>query len=133
MTSYPKLRFYTTFGLKLFPLKFEIWHNPRCTKSRQALQLLNDNGIVPEIKLYLKDPPTKQELKKIIDKLGIQPYELVRQGEQTFKDNFKNQIISDDEWMSIMLEHPVLIERPIVSTEKKAIIGRPPESILELI
>ena len=109
-----------------------IYHNPRCSKSRQALQIIQDKGINPKIVDYLKVPPTITELSTIIDQLGIEPIELVRKGEDAFKTtDFSNQ--SKDEQIKIMSENPILIERPIISNHGKALIGRPPESVLSLL
>lgn len=111
----------------------KIYHNPRCGKSREALQLLKDNGVTPEVVLYLKDIPTEAELKAIIVKLGISPKELIRKNEAIYKENFKNKDYTDVEWIKIMIEYPKLIERPIIVKEDKAVIGRPATNILELL
>ena len=110
-----------------------IYHNPRCQKSRQALALLNDNGQDIVIKEYLKEPPTKEELRQVIDLLDIKPLQLVRKNEAEFKDHFKGQDLTDEEWIEAMTKYPKLIERPIVITDKKAILGRPPENVLEVL
>ena len=109
-----------------------IYHNPRCSKSRQTLQLIEERGITPAIVDYLKTPPNVTELSNIITLLGIEPMDLVRRGEDAFKTtDFANQ--SKDEQIKIMTKNPILIERPIVSNQKKALIGRPPESVLSLL
>lgn len=110
-----------------------IYHNPRCSKSRQTLALLEENGISPEIQLYLNNVPSKSDLKSIIKKLGITAEELIRKGEKDYKENFKGQDLSEEEWIDAMIRFPKLIERPIVVAEDVAIIGRPPEKILALI
>ncbi len=110
-----------------------IYHNPRCTKSRQTLALIEENGSDFVIKEYLKEPPTKAELKNVIALLGISPEQLIRKGEVEFKDNFKGKSLSDDEWIEAMITYPKLIERPIVIEGDKAVIGRPPENVLELL
>ncbi|MBI1223026.1 MAG: arsenate reductase (glutaredoxin) [Bacteroidetes bacterium] len=110
----------------------EFYHNPRCGKSRTALGILKDNGIDPDIREYLKNPPTKQELEAVIKKLGISPLELIRQGESIFKEKYKGKNLSDTEWIEAMLTHPILIERPIFIKENKAVIGRPPENVLNI-
>lgn len=110
-----------------------IYHNPRCQKSRQSLQILRDNGVEPEIVEYLKEVPTKSELKTILAKLNMRPQDILRKGESVFKEKFKNMEFTDEEWLQIMTEHPKLIERPIVVKNNKAVVGRPPESVLELI
>ncbi len=110
-----------------------IYHNPRCTKSRQTLALIEENGGDFIIKEYLKEPPTKAELKNVIALLGISPEELIRKGEAEFKNNFKGKSLSDDQWIEAMIAYPKLIERPIVIEGDKAVIGRPPENVLELL
>ncbi len=110
-----------------------MYHNPRCRKSRESLAFLKEKGIEPEIILYLKTPPTVDELKEVISKLGIEPFELVRKKEVLYKENFKGKDLSDDEWIDLMVEYPNLIERPIVINGDKAVIGRPAENIEELL
>lgn len=107
----------------------KIYHNPRCTKSRETLKLIEAKGIKVDVIEYLKDNPTKEELKSLLTKLGVSPEKIVRKGEQIFKDNFKGNTYSDAEWIDILVENPKLIERPIVFNENKAIIGRPPENV----
>lgn len=111
----------------------EIFHNPRCSKSRQALSLLHEKGANPEIVLYLETPPSEEELKEILSKLNVRPEELVRKGETLYKENFKDQKFTDDEWIKILSENPKLIERPIMINGDKAVIGRPPENVLEIL
>jgi len=111
----------------------KIYHNPRCRKSRETLTLLKENGIDPEIILYLNQPPDRKELEQIIQRLGIRPQELIRKGEKIYKENFKGKIMDDSEWIDIMIKYPKLIERPIVLKEDQAVIGRPPEKVLDLI
>lgn len=111
----------------------KVYHNPRCSKSRCAIQMLEDKGASYEIVDYLKEVPSAKELKDIITKLGIQPVDLVRKGEADFMDNFKGKELSDDEWIQAMIKFPKLIERPIVVKGKKAVIGRPIENILSLL
>jgi arsenate reductase len=109
-----------------------IYHNPRCSKSRDALALLKENGIEPVVVEYLKQPPDKATLKAIVGKLGIKPEQLVRKGEATFKQNFAGKVLTDDEWLDALVTNPILIERPIVVSGTRAIIGRPPENVLAL-
>lgn len=111
----------------------KIYHNPRCRKSRETLNLLQEKGNNPEIVEYLINPPSKDELKEIIGMLGINPFELIRRGEAEFKDNFKGKDLSDDQWIDAMIQYPKLIERPIVINNNKAALGRPPENVLEII
>ncbi len=109
-----------------------IYHNPRCAKSRQALQLLRDKGIEPNVVEYLKQVPTERELEMLVMKLGIKPEQLLRKGEAVYKDKYKSFKLNDHEWIKVMCEHPVLIERPIIVKDHKAVIGRPAENIEDL-
>jgi arsenate reductase len=111
----------------------KIYHNPRCTKSRQTLALLRENNVEPEIVEYLNEIPTEDELKSLIEMLGIPAEKLLRKGEAAFKENYKGKTLSDDEWITAMVKYPKLIERPIVVKGKKAVLGRPPENVLELL
>lgn len=111
----------------------KIYHNPRCSKSRQTLQLITDAGVAPEIVEYLKDIPSKTELLEVITLLGIKPYDLLRRGEADFKENFKGKNLTDDQWIDAMIKFPKLIERPIVVKGKKAVLGRPPENVKDLL
>jgi len=106
-----------------------IYHNPRCRKSRETLQLIEDSGELVEVIEYLKEVPSKKDLTKIIEYLGIKPVELIRKGEADYKENFKGKDLTDEEWIEAMLEYPKLIERPIVVKEHEAVIGRPPENV----
>ena len=111
-----------------------IYHNPRCSKSRQTLDLLKQEGINPKIVLYLEEPPSESDLTKILDLLGIEPRELLRTGEVEYKElNLKDMALDDSEIIKLMSENPKLIERPIVVSSNQAIIGRPPENVLNLI
>ncbi|AUN94920.1 arsenate reductase (glutaredoxin) [Pseudazoarcus pumilus] len=110
-----------------------IYHNPRCSKSRGTLALLEEAGVTPEIIHYLDTPPTRAELVALLAKLGMQPSELVRRGEDICKTEYAGRTMSEDDWLDAMLAHPVLIERPIVVAGERAVIGRPPEKVLELL
>ena len=111
-----------------------IYHNPRCSKSRQALQLLQDNGITPEIKEYLKNPPSVEELRQLIDLLEIKPRDLLRTKENEFKEaGLDNLALDNTAVIEAMIRFPKLIERPIVIHQGKARVGRPPEQVLELL
>lgn len=110
-----------------------IYHNPRCGKSRESLAFLKELGFNPEIKEYLKTPPTFDELSDLIQKLGISPLDLIRQKEKLFTDQFKDLQLTDKEWIRVMTENPVLIERPIIIYRDKAVIGRPKENILKIL
>lgn len=111
----------------------KIYHNPRCSKSRQTLQLIKDARKDIEVIEYINSPPTYDELKALISMLGISPEQLLRKNETIFKERFKGKQYSDDEWIRIMIENPKLIERPIVVDGKKAVLGRPPENVLKLL
>lgn len=115
-------------------MSITIYHNPRCSKSRQTLALLEEQGITPEIKLYLETPPSKAELESVLGKLGISARELLRKGEDAYKENnLKDSNLSEQQLVAAMLEFPKLIERPIVINGEKAALGRPPESVLEIL
>ncbi len=112
---------------------FTIYHNPRCSKSRETLELLNQRGVAPDIIEYLKNPPTKAELKALIAQLGISAEQLIRKGEAIFKEHYAGKTLSDAQWIDAMISHPVLIERPIVTDGKRAVLGRPPENVAKLL
>ena len=111
----------------------EIYHNNRCRKSREVLQLIRDANKEVDVIEYIKDPLTSVELEMILMKLDMKPEEIVRKGEKVYKEKFKSSDFNDDEWIKVMIEHPKLIERPIVIKGNKAVLGRPPENVLELI
>lgn len=110
----------------------KIYHNPRCTKSRETLKLIEAEGIPFQVIEYLNETPTKKELQEVLSKLNMKPFDIVRTGEQIFKDDFKGKTFTDAEWLDILVKNPKLIERPIVFDDKKAVIGRPPENVSEL-
>ncbi|MEH6649361.1 MAG: arsenate reductase (glutaredoxin) [Motiliproteus sp.] len=111
-----------------------LYHNPRCSKSRQALQLLQEKGVEPQLRLYLETPPSRDELVTLLEQLAIEPRLLMRKGEQEFKDNnLKDTVLSNDVLIDAMVTYPKLIERPIAIKGDKAVIGRPPENVLDLI
>jgi arsenate reductase (glutaredoxin) len=111
-----------------------IYHNPRCSKSRQTLQLLEARGVKPKIVEYLKEPPSSAKLKAILKKLGMKPRDLLRQGEARYAElGLKERALSDDALIELMVENPILIERPIVVSGNKAAIGRPPEKVREIL
>jgi arsenate reductase len=115
-------------------LKVQILHNPRCSKSRATLQLLQENGVEPEIILYQETPPSADQLTSILAKLNMQPRDLMRKGQSEYKEmGLDNQQLNDEQLIAAMLKAPILIERPIVLANEKAAIGRPPESVLEII
>lgn len=111
-----------------------IYHNPRCSKSRQTLQLLEQNKVEPEIIEYLKTPPTRKELERILKLLGMEPRELMRRKEKEYKElGLDDESLSREQLIQSIIDHPKLIERPIVIRAGKAILGRPPENVLELL
>ncbi|WP_396586632.1 arsenate reductase (glutaredoxin) [Bermanella sp. R86510] len=115
-------------------MAIQIWHNPRCSKSRQTLTLLQENGVEPNIYLYLDAQPSKADIKNVISKLGITPRELLRNTEDAYKElNLKDKTLSDAALINAMASHPKLIQRPIVINGEKAKLGRPPEDVLEII
>ncbi len=111
----------------------KILHNPRCSKSRQGLELLEQSGVDFEVVKYLETIPSKEELKSIISKLGIEPVALVRVNEAIWKSEYKGKTLSEEAIIEAMVKHPKLIERPIVINGDKAVIGRPPQNILDII
>lgn len=111
----------------------KIYHNPRCRKSREGLAILEKSGKEFEVVKYLEDVPSKEELKTLIDYLGIAPIDLVRKNEAVWKEKFKGKTLTEDEVITAMVENPKLIERPIVVNGEKAVLGRPPERISSLL
>ena len=113
---------------------YKIYHNPRCSKSHQTLQILTEHDIDPEIILYLENPPSKNELKNIAKLLGMKPIEFIRKKEPDFKIARLNKDSSDEDVLSAMTKYPKLIERQIViKDKKKAVLGRPPENVLGIL
>jgi len=114
-------------------MSITIYHNPRCTKSREGLQILEEAGVDFDVRLYLKEPFQKDELKNVIKKIGIAPADLLRKKEAIFKESYADKTLTDSECIEAMLAHPKLIERPIVVNDNKAIIGRPPSLISDIL
>jgi len=115
-------------------LKVQILHNPRCSKSRATLEILKGHGLEPEIILYLDTPPDTDQLLSILKKLDMQPRDLMRKGQPEYRQmGLDNEQLSDEELIAAMRKAPILIERPIVLASGKAAIGRPPESVLEIL
>jgi arsenate reductase len=111
-----------------------IWHNPRCSKSRQALELLQKKGVAPSIREYLKQPPSRSEVETLIDQVGSEPAALIRDGEAEFKALKLNKAaLSRADVAKAIAAHPILLQRPIVVAGRKAAIGRPPEAVLPLL
>jgi len=115
-------------------MSVQIYHNPRCGKSRQALKLLEEQGIEPAIIKYLETSPDRAELSHILDLLGLEPRELMRKKEKEYKElGLFDTALSRDQLIKAMVDHPKLIERPIVIKDGKAALGRPPEQVLEIL
>ena len=111
-----------------------IWHNPRCSKSRQTLELLQKKGVKPAIREYLKEPPSKAEVETLIDLVGGDPAALIRDGEAEFKAlGKKKSELGRSDIAKAVASHPILLQRPIVVTGTRAAIGRPPEAVLALL
>lgn len=110
-----------------------LYHNPRCSKSRSALALLQEKGIEPVIVEYLKHPPTRADLAELVKKLGMKPEAIVRTGEDIYKEKFKGKTMSDAQWLDALAANPILIERPIAIKGDRAVMGRPPENVLKLV
>lgn len=111
-----------------------IYHNPRCSKSRQTLALIEERGITPDIVLYLQTPPNEQTLTDILSKLGLSARNIMRKGEDEYKENqLADNSLSEEQLIAAMVKFPKLIERPIVVKDDKAILGRPPENVLSLL
>ncbi|MEX1306327.1 MAG: arsenate reductase (glutaredoxin) [Rhodovibrionaceae bacterium] len=111
-----------------------IYHNPRCSKSRQTLALIEDKGVEPLVIEYLKTPPSKEKLTSILKQLGLKPRELLRKGEPLYKDlKLDDPGLSDKDLIAAMVENPILIERPIVLSGDKACLGRPPEKVIDIL
>ena len=109
-----------------------IYHNPKCSKSRATLELLANRGDVKIVE-YLKTPPTAKELEALVAKLGIEPEQLVRKGEDVYKEKYAGKTLSRAQWIDALVRHPILIERPIVVRGERAVIGRPPENVHALL
>ena len=106
-----------------------VYHNTKCSKSREACSIMNDNGITFETIEYLKTPPTQKKIKELLKMLGMKASELVRTKEPLYKEKFEGKKITQVQWLKILSENPILIERPIIVKGNKAIIGRPTEKI----
>jgi len=114
--------------------KVQILHNPRCSKSRQTKEILDNQGVDASVVEYLKTPPTKAQLEEILGMLGLEPRELMRKNESVYKENnLADDSLTREQLIQAMLDNPILIERPIVISGKKAAIGRPPEKVLEIL
>lgn len=111
----------------------KIYHNPRCSKSREALQFLESKNLEHEVINYIDNPLTEEELSDILDMLGMDPFELIRTNEQVWKTEFAELEMDDDEYILLMIEYPSLMQRPIVVNEDQAVVARPADRILEVL
>ena len=109
------------------------YHNPRCRKSREGLEILKKKGLNPEVIFYLTEPLLFDELQQTVDTLNISAEELIRKNETIYKENYKGKSLTDQEWIQAMIDYPKLMERPILVVDNKGVIGRPPEKLLEII
>jgi arsenate reductase len=110
-----------------------LYHNTRCSKSRDVCSILEKTKVKTEVIEYLKTPPTQKQIKELLKMLGMKAEEIVRKGEPLFKENFGGKKITQTQWIKILAENPILIERPIIVKGDKAIIGRPPEKVIEFL
>jgi arsenate reductase len=110
-----------------------IYHNGECSKSKGALELLQEMGVPHTVRYYLHEPLRNDELRLLLQKLGIKAYELVRKHEAIYKEKYEGKTLTEDEWLEALAEYPILIERPIVEKGEKAVIARPAEKALEII
>lgn len=114
--------------------KVTIYYNAKCRKSREALQIIKEKGIDPEIRSYMEEPPSKAELSEVLRKMGRRPRDIFRKSEPLYKDlGLKNKDLTDDELLTYLNEYPILIERPIVVKGQRAVLGRPPEDVRRII
>ena len=111
----------------------KIYHNPRCSKSRETLNIIKEAGQEVEIIEYLKTPPTEEELEEVLLKLNLPVEYLIRTGEEIYKTEYKGKELTDAEWIKALVEHPKMLERPIVVNDDRAILGRPPENVQKLL
>ena len=110
-----------------------IYYNPRCSKCREALAILEENNCAVTFREYLKEPPTKKELSGLLKKLGAKAVDIVRKSEPRYKEEFADKKLTNAQWIKVLSENPILIERPILIDGEKAIVGRPPVLVLDLI
>lgn len=111
----------------------KIYHNTRCSKSRDVCTILEKKKVKTEVIEYLKTPPTQKEIKELLKMLGMKAEEIVRKGEPLFKEKFEGKKLTEAQWIKTLSQNPILIERPIIVKGNKAIIGRPPERVLEFL
>lgn len=114
-------------------MSITIYHNPRCSKSRATLALLEEHGQTPQVIEYLKTPPDAQTLQRLLQQLDMTAEQLLRKGEAVFKEKYAGAELDEEQWIEAMVRDPVLIERPIVVIDERAVLGRPPENVLALL
>lgn len=114
-------------------MAMKLYHNPRCSKSREALALLTKRKMAFEVVEYLEHPPTRPELKAILASLQLNAHDLVRKGEAIYKEKYAGKTLDEAAWVDALVADPILIERPIFVNGKKAVVGRPPERVLEIL
>ena len=110
-----------------------IWHNPRCSKSREALKLLEAEGVEPEVFRYLDEKPSSEQIKEVLKMMGVGPRDIMRTKEAAYRELGLKDVDDDEKLIEAMAENPKLIERPIVIKDGRAVLGRPPEKVIELI
>jgi arsenate reductase (glutaredoxin) len=110
-----------------------IYHNNRCSKSREALNLLQTNAQAVKVINYLETPPNVQELRELLSKLNLGPEDIIRKGEKLYKEVYQGKHLTQDEWLQVLADNPILIERPIIVNGDKAVLGRPPENVLTIL
>ncbi len=113
--------------------EYTIYHNPRCSKSRATLALLEEHGVTPQVVLYLETPPDTAQLRQLLDQLDMRAEQLLRRGEDEYKQLGLGKDTSEEQLVAAMAAHPKLIERPIVVCGERAVLGRPPENVLDLL
>lgn len=113
--------------------EYTMYHKPNCSTSLATLKMLKEHGVKPQLRLYLEEPPTPAELNELLKKMGKRVQSIIRTKEPLYKDNYEGRKLSKKEWLKILSENPILIERPILIKGDKAILGRPPEKVLELL
>jgi polyphosphate kinase len=133
LKSYRAQEDYYNFIKNKHHIIMKIYHNPRCAKSREGLKYLEEKAYDIEIKKYLTDGITQEELKEIISKAGKKPFDFVRTQEKLYKEHYKDKKISDDEWIKILVENPKLLQRPIVVNGNKAVLANPPENVENIL
>jgi arsenate reductase (glutaredoxin) len=113
--------------------KLTIYHNGECSKCKETTELLRDKGYEIAYRFYLLEPPTEAELKEVLSKLQVNPSELVRKTEPLYMEQYEGKVLTEEQWLQVLLQHPVLMQRPVAVNGNRAIIARPPEKVLEIL